>query len=399
MRGQVLLTVALALPVLLGMAGMAVDMGRLYVAKARLQAAVDAAALAGSRRLMDDPDLERGLVADAVAEYLHRNYPEAYLVDLSRGQEARSIHITARAEVPLTFMAALGFDSRTVEASASAGFDNLEIALVIDNTGSMEGEPIETTKQALDKLVELLIPEERSSSIKVGLVPFRGKVHVGDGADGLPPGCRNADGTLNTAGPAENCFEAIPPILPLSNDKARIDGAIAKMTAPREFWASSGTIIAEGVKWGRYVLTPDPPYSQASPPGMARKVMILLTDGDNEDGTCGGDPQYNPLTHPNSPFNWNAYFGQNPPVKTCNCDDYGCLDQAMVHEAQLAKEAGIEIFVVRFGDSDAVDIELLKKMASSTPGTDDHYFDAPTVDDMEVIFHRIARRLGVRLIS
>jgi hypothetical protein len=86
-------------------------------------------------------------------------------------------------------------------------------------------------------------------------------------------------------------------------------------------------------------------------------------------------------------------------VTNCGCGDYGCLDQAMLEEARKAREdEGIEIFTIRFGGSDSVDIELMKAIASSSEGTEDHYYDAPTVDDLETVFDRIGRQLGFRLL-
>ena len=49
---------------------------------------------------------------------------------------------------------------------------------------------------------------------------------------------------------------------------------------------SSGTVIPEGIKWGRNVLTPEAPYDQGGSEDDYRKIMIVLTDGDTEDGEC-----------------------------------------------------------------------------------------------------------------
>lgn len=394
MRGQALVAVAVALPVLLGMGGLAVDMGRLYAAQARLQAAVDAAALAGSLHLVDDPDLVNGIVSNAVTEYLVTNYPEAFVTDISPGPEVRSVCVAAQVDVPMMFMGALGISSRSVSASACAGFNDLEVVLVIDNTGSMRGEPIRRVRRAAKKLVDLMMPSGGAPSVKVGLVPFRSKVRIDDWADGLSPGCRNADGTRNPYW--ESCFDALPPILGLSYNKRQIKRAINQMDAQG---MGSGTIIAEGIKWGRHVLTPEYPYEQGGPSSQFRKVMILLTDGDNEDGTCGGPYAWDPRKDPRSPYRRNAYWGQSPPVTDCTCEDFGCLDQEMLRQATIAKEDyGLEIFVIRYGNSDYVDIQLLQSVASSTPGTDDHYFDAPTPRDIEEMFDQIGRQLGFRLL-
>ena len=51
--GQVLMTVALTLPVLVGFLGLAVDVGSLYFHKRNMQTASDAAALGGGERALE----------------------------------------------------------------------------------------------------------------------------------------------------------------------------------------------------------------------------------------------------------------------------------------------------------------------------------------------------------
>lgn len=54
-KGAVAIIAALSLPILIGFAGLALDLGRLYVEKTELQNATDACALAASRELTCDP--------------------------------------------------------------------------------------------------------------------------------------------------------------------------------------------------------------------------------------------------------------------------------------------------------------------------------------------------------
>jgi Flp pilus assembly protein TadG len=382
--------VTLALPVLIGMTGFAVDMGRLYAAKARLQASVDAAALAGSLYLSSDPNVSNGQVANSVNEYLFKNYPEASVTELKPGTSIRSVCVTAQVSVPMTFMAVLAVNSKIVSASSCAGFNDLEVVLIIDNTGSMDGAPINAVKTAAKKLVDLMMPTGGAPSIKVGLVPFRGKVYVNNWEDGKAPGCRNANGSVNPdLGTCQN--GGLQPILELAYNKSSIKTSINNMQATGGL---SGTVISEGIKWGREVLTPDWPYSQGGPSSRFRKVMILLTDGDTEDGYCGGFYACTPYTSCN--YRFNAYFGMG--VTNCHCEDGGCLNAALLNEAQIAKDNGIEIFTIRYGDSDFVDIQMMKTVASSTNGTEDHYFDAPATTDIGKVFDKIGRQLGYRLL-
>jgi hypothetical protein len=400
------------MPVLVGMVGLAIDMGRMYIAQTKLQAAVDAAALAGSATLPKDVDVNNGKVSASVNEYLNRNYPQASRKSLTPGTDIRSICVSAEVNVPMTFMAALGINSRPVSASACAGYNDLEVALVLDNSGSMYGNPITNVKNAANQLVNLMMPQGTAPSIMVGLVPFRGKVRINDGDDGQAAGCRNADGTVNdsditwhnggSSWPDWSCRDnALPPIKALTNNKGQITDAINSMKAYGGSQGSSyasGTIIVGGIRWGRELLTPDWPYTQAGPQTQKRKILILLTDGHNEDGTCPGGGDSDPRTNDDSPYRRNAYYQMGD--ENCHCNDYGCLDQEMLSEAQRAKEEfGIEIFVIRYGTSStASDIAIMKTVASSTPGTDDHYFDAPSNSDIPKVFEKIGRALGFRLL-
>jgi Mg-chelatase subunit ChlD len=407
-RGSAALVLAALLPALVAMAGLAMDTGQLYLAHTRLQAAVDSAALAGSLELPYDPDVNNGKVSSAASAMVQANYPGAALDSVGAGTEVRSVNLAAHADVPLTLLAVLGLHSGRVEAKAAAGFNNLEVALVIDNTGSMKGAPIQQANAAAENLVNLLIPSGSQAAIKVGLAPFRGKVHLGADS-GLPAGCVNADNSLNPGLRTEytqakyryptgsalrvdsDTCSCIPPVQALTENRDAILAAIAKQDG---LGYGSGTVVSEGLRWGAELLSPAAPYTQGSSDPKVRKILILLTDGDTEDGTCGGDfaMSYRPNNY------WtNAYYGMGD--TTSHCENGGKLNQAMLSAAAAAKAQGVEIFAIRYGDSDSTDVSLMKSAASSTPGTTDHYFNAPSPYDLDNIFRLIGRQLGWRLLG
>jgi len=408
-RGATAVFVAAAIPALVGITGLGLDSALLYQAHGRLQSAVDSAALAGSLELPYDPDMTKGIVRAAAEEYLQKNYPEATLKSLGSGTEARSVTVEGEAVVDLLLLDAVGLSDTVITAKATAGFNNLEIVFVIDNSGSMKGAPIAATNEASVNLVNLIMPKGMESSVQVGLVPFRGKVRLPADVDGLPAGCRNADGTFNWDLDEEyykleyrtpvgdrlrvssGTCSGIPETHALTHDRDAIVTAIEEQDA---LGSASGTVISEGLKWGRHVLTPEAPFSEGSDKNDMRKIIILLTDGDTEDGMCGGnyDVSYTPNAY------WtNAYYGMLD--MESHCDNGGVLNQDMLTEAQAAKDAGIEIFTVRYGSSDSTDVELMKLVASSKAGTDDHYYDAPSPYDIDDIFKKIGRQLGWRLLN
>jgi Flp pilus assembly protein TadG len=123
-------------------AGMAIDVGRTYLVKVRLGAALDAAALAvGSETNRTQTQLTTDL-----QHYFTANYPSTALgtsvsvtpvpanVDLT----SAVINWQAQATVPMTFMQLVGVDSITVTVAAQTKKTvGLEVAVVLDNTGSM----------------------------------------------------------------------------------------------------------------------------------------------------------------------------------------------------------------------------------------------------------------------
>lgn len=431
-------------------AGMAVDLGRVSVEQNRLQNAVDSAALAGSLQLPDDPDVSTGKVKAAATDNLLANDGDATGIVVESGGATRSVCVTAEAKVEMTLSKVVGIGDQTVTAEACAGYNDIELVMVLDATGSMKGAPIANVKEAATNLVDLIMPSSSATSTrsKIGLVPFQGKVRI-DGndpvaaeanPDGVGTGCRNADGTLNNgklrteysktttktnifygytlsgvSTTSDKTCSGMSPIRALSSDKNTI---LSNITALNAGVVTSGTLISEGIKWGRHVLTPTAPYVEGSTDKKVRKIMIVLTDGDTEDGRCGGS--YASASKTINTYWTNAYFGMGlkpdtsaSPYSTLStaaltlaqipdCKDGGLLNQYVVNEATLAKTDAnypIEIFSIRFGDSDSTDKNLMKQIASSKAGTEDHYFDAPDEAGIKEMFKKIGQQLGQRLMT
>ena len=115
-QGSVAVLVAVALTALLGMAGLAVDGGRLYAERTRLQAAADAAALAGVAALPEDPARARALAA----EYLGRNGVDAGMARIEVASGGQRLRVEVESAVPLGLARVLGPETVTVRAGATA---------------------------------------------------------------------------------------------------------------------------------------------------------------------------------------------------------------------------------------------------------------------------------------
>ncbi|WP_217576814.1 pilus assembly protein [Mesorhizobium sp. GbtcB19] len=98
-------------------------------------------------------------------------------------------------------------------------------------------------------------------------------------------------GSAVTIGPNRACPT---PIVPLTDDFDGLRAAASQMSE----WNGSGTNVSEGLAWGQRVLSPQPPYTDASPwktPGVT-KVVMLLTDGENVVYGASNTPQKSDYT-------------------------------------------------------------------------------------------------------
>ena len=116
-EGFSLVWLALTLTVLLGMAGLAVDLGWLYLNAVRTQAAADAAALAGVVNLPGFP-----YTADAEAAVRANGYDPGGADTLVLEDNGLELYAQLSTDVPLFFMRVLGFRNQTITRDATAQF-------------------------------------------------------------------------------------------------------------------------------------------------------------------------------------------------------------------------------------------------------------------------------------
>jgi len=140
---------AVMLVFIIPLIGLSVDAGILYAVKTKLSMACDAGALAGAGALsrgMSDAAQQASAQAVAV-EYILMNFPNNYFgtpapnppaptIDESVPNQ-RSVTVTASVSVPLYFLRWLGQSSQTVNASATAVRRDVNVAFVMDRSGSL----------------------------------------------------------------------------------------------------------------------------------------------------------------------------------------------------------------------------------------------------------------------
>jgi len=153
-RGATIILVAVVAALfLIPIVGVCIDGAVLYLVKARLSSAVDAAALAAARSLsvgqsIADQTANAQLIG---AQYFTANFPPGLMNASVVGgqniansivvsppvQQRITVTVNVSVVVPLYFMKILGFNNSTVSASGQATRRNANIILVLDRSGSM----------------------------------------------------------------------------------------------------------------------------------------------------------------------------------------------------------------------------------------------------------------------
>jgi|CXWL01.1.fsa_nt_gi Flp pilus assembly protein TadG len=415
---QVLAIFALLTFVIIGLMGLATDIGLVYVARAELGRSVDAAALAGAQQL---PDIT---AADLKARaYITENEPGAIVsIEVYPDVPAQQVEVRATKTVNTIFLRALGRSTVQVKNQATAGFGTVPVDayLTLDATGSMHtgcnaGEtntggacPIKEARDGATNFVNTLLADGSSATdTVVGTGAFRGCYD--------PPRtnvkCIDASGAGNM-------------ITSLSYDKPTLltgIGTIRAIGATGQPPGGSGTNICQALKKAQSVIFGSGSHSASN----TQRYVVMLTDGDNVYNATEvnqSSPQ-SPETpcRPTSP-------STNQLDRSTNClnntqAQENQIDTLSYNMATTLKGQGVEIYVIAFSvcggiESSATlcnttgigstgtshpdsiaDHRLLKCIASSSPGTNDHFFETATASDLPGIFQTIANNISFRLIK
>lgn len=447
-RGAVAVMAALVLVPILGLVGLGVDAARAYLVEAKLSQALDAAALAGGRVMFSDSR------DDDVRRYFHANLPDGYLgarlsdVAITADASGETLTVTASATLDTALMRLLGHPTlnvgaRSVVSRASRG---LELALVMDNTGSMlSNGRIDAMKAGARELVGILYGDrERIPNVWVSLIPYTAAVNIGPQhacwlvAGSLAAhnyavspqgwkGCveaRVAGGNDTTDAPpsverfqpfyypsdSDNHYPPVdesvrtnttsndgrgpnlgcpPAITAMQADKSKILGAIDAMGP----WHRGGTMANLGLVWGWRVLsprwrglwsteTPQLPLDYGTP--YMEKVVVLLTDGVNQFYD-------NPPAGP-SGSDYTAYgrLGWGRLGTTSSTTATNRVNQRMSQACETLKSNGVTVYTITFDVPNATTRALYLGCASK-PG---NYFDSPTNEALRAAFRQIGTTLS-----
>ncbi len=170
------------LPVVM-VGGMGIDYGTNIAVRQKAQNAVDATVLTLAKlsTTTSDQDLQAKAETQVKALLSDRRLRNP-VVTAKRDGDTIWVGILGNTPTSLTSIA--GFSQMPVDVSAVVrrGSGNLEVALVLDNTGSMKGAKLANLKSAATSLVESMFREAdpaKPNALKMAVVPFSMTVNVG----------------------------------------------------------------------------------------------------------------------------------------------------------------------------------------------------------------------------
>ncbi|WP_421381609.1 pilus assembly protein TadG-related protein [Bacillus salacetis] len=202
-NGNILVTVALFMAVLLGATGLAVDVGKVYLEKSELQKALDAAVLGGAHIIVGKGEAEAITLAKTIAQ------KNKYSLEGSPFSTTRnSIKVTKQVTVPMTFAKFIGVEDKVVSASAKAIAAPLKIGTGIT--------PIAVEKAAIPHGTELKCDNTGNHHGNCGYLAIDGS-GASNLADGILNGASVSVGDMKTFdtdpgqkwGPVKSAFQTL----------------------------------------------------------------------------------------------------------------------------------------------------------------------------------------------
>ena len=409
-RGSYAIIFGIALIPTMVAIGSAVDLSQAYIVKQRLTRALDDAGLAVGTQV----GLTSAQLQQVAQNYFDANYPASKLgvpgavtVTTSGAQIALSVAAT----MPTSIMGIIGVNTLNISASSQITKmgKKLEVALVLDNTGSMaQNNKLTTLKVAAKDLISTVSASAVNvGDVKVAIVPFTTDVNVGianSAASWLKwsfsdnvttcnwysgcttsvktttvsssswSGCvtdrdQNYDETASapysgdtaTLYPTDtnnsyNNYCSLQSIASLSTDWSALDTKIDNMSA------GGYTNTTIGMVWGANVLLQGNPLSNAAAadPKKLDKVIVYLTDGQNTRDrwySCGGSG---------------------------SCTS---IDDRMDAACTYVKAQGILVYTIRVMDGN----EALLKSCATSP---DMYYSVTDASQLTTVFNTIAQQLS-----
>jgi Flp pilus assembly protein TadG len=181
-RANIAITFALATMPVMGLVGAAVDYSHAAAVRTSMQSALDATALAMSKLTPPPPDPNLAATNYFLGLF---TLPEKSTIKVTAvyNTNPTSITVGSTASVKSDFMAIMGMPQLPISASSTVawGITKLQVALALDNTGSMaDNGKMTALKTATHQLLtQLQGAATNPGDVQVAIVPFAREVNVG----------------------------------------------------------------------------------------------------------------------------------------------------------------------------------------------------------------------------
>lgn len=407
------MTAAIASVLALGI-GYGINVSQLSKVRSNLIGALDAAVTSTARDLTTGriagkdarASVEAFLMANGSADFTRPGTLalESIVVDTSASMVTARAHV----DVDLLFPVFAAGNARRIAVESAALYSDrrIEVAMMLDVTGSMAGQKIKDLKSAANAALDAFLAGQDPAKprVRVAVVPYADAVNTGalsnvvhvekDFTTGEPPklddpvAAATAPDKCATERKGSNQFTDASPfagkvnrdyrlafcpstaLTPLSADLPALRKAVAS------FSANGYTGGHTGIQWSWYMLSPkwrDVLPKAAAPADhdakKVAKIAILMTDGE---------------------FN-TAFAGVAKGKDTRN---QAALSRSHAETLCAAmRKDGIEVFTVGFMLKEAGAKAVMKSCASPDSGSVTHYFETSSGAELTDAFLSIARNV------
>jgi Flp pilus assembly protein TadG len=418
--GNVAILFSIAIVPIIGAVGAAVDYSHANANRTSMQKALDATALALAKLMplnQTQLDQKGWEFFSASLGNLKVNMPKSGLVITT--PTTGKINLAANGQYTPQISGFIGIQTFpvSVQTEVQWGMKKLELALALDNTGSMaeDNKMTELKKAAKSLIATLQKTAQTAGDIKVSIIPFNTLVNTGENTsttwikkgdwdskegnctkkdwwgneyepkstcednggtwqpktfnNGHFKGCvedRDKSPNLNhdaldtaptteaTKFPARRCTYKVAQLLPLTYDWTALNNKIDEMDS------EGATNVTIGLAWAWHSLTPGLPLTQAAAASNdLSKIIILMTDGMNTQNRWDGTG-----------------------YSACA----SCAARTAVACANV-KAAGIKLYTIRVIEGDA---DILRNCASDPT----MYFDVQNANQLTSVFNSIGSTLA-----
>jgi Flp pilus assembly protein TadG len=397
--GNVAIIFGIAIVPIVGGIGAALDYSMANANRTSMQKALDSTALALAKLMpLSQAQLdEKGWqLFSASIGTLKVSMPQSGLVITT--PTIGKIHLVATGQYTPQISGFIGVQTFPVAVNTEVqwGMKKLELALALDNTGSMDwdNKMVELKKAAKNLISTLQVSVLNPGDVKISIIPFHKEVRVDtsvytysgswlkwDDWDNANQDCswgwsgwncspkhrKNWNGCIAdrdqpndasdvnpsssaTKFPARQCSYSLTTLLPLTYDWTALNNKIDSMQP------DGNTNVSIGLAWAWHSLTSGDPLTEAAAANSdLNKYIILMTDGENTQNR------------------WTS--------------NSASIDARTAATCTAVKAAGIKIYTIRVIDGNA---DLLRNCASDPT----MYYDVQNANQLTSVFNSIGATLA-----